>query len=223
MSHSPALLRPSPTLRHAARASLLANAVAILALVALHALSPEFDPSWRMISEYANGGFAWVLTVFFFAWALGSWTLAAALWIHGGSWVYRVGVVLVGLAGVGEVMGGLFDVNHPLHGAAFGLGVPSLAVGAVLVGVSLARRDGALRLGALSQAPWLSVVGMAASFMLCFSSAEAAGITLNPGEPWGEVPAGVTAVMGWANRLLVLAYVGWAAAAARYVERRAEG
>ncbi|MDQ6877228.1 MAG: hypothetical protein M3082_05930 [Candidatus Dormibacteraeota bacterium] len=28
---------------------------ALLLLASLHVLSPEFSPSWRMVSEYANG------------------------------------------------------------------------------------------------------------------------------------------------------------------------
>lgn len=202
-----------------ARLALAAAASAVLSLVLLHVLSPEFAPSWRMVSEYANGRYGWLLTVFFVSWAVGSWATAAALWLRGGSWVRRVGTALVGLSGVGEAMGGVFDVNHPLHGAAFGIGVPSLALGALIVGVSLGRERGDRALIWLSQAPWLSVVLMAGSFALCFSSAEAVGIKLEPGKPWGEVPAGVIAVMGWANRLLVLAYIGWSVGVARRLLR----
>lgn len=55
-----------------------ASVVSALALVALHFLSPQFHPSWRMVSEYANGSHRWVLTVVFLAWALGSFALAIA-------------------------------------------------------------------------------------------------------------------------------------------------
>ena len=41
--------------------------VAVLVLLAiLHILSPEFNPAWRMVSEYANGKYAWVLSLLFF-------------------------------------------------------------------------------------------------------------------------------------------------------------
>lgn len=193
--------------------------VAALALGALHGVSPEFDPAWRMVSEYANGAHGWLLTVFFLAWAVSSWAISLAVWATGG-WGARAGAVLVALSGVGELMGGLFDVNHPLHGAAFGLGVPTLALGAPIVGVALAIRDRAPLLAAASQAPWLSVGLMAGSFALLMSTAEAAGVVLAPGEPWGEVPAGVTAWMGWANRLLVASYLGWTALVARHLLTR---
>ncbi len=196
-----------------------AGVVALVALASLHALSPEFAPSLRMVSEYANGRHAWALTLFFAAWAASTWALAVSLWREPLSRVARLGAALVTLSGVGEALGALFDVNHPLHGAAFGIGVPSLAVGAAVVGVSLARRDRAPLLGWASQAPWVSVLLMGGSFWLCFSTAAAAGVRLTPGTPWAEAPAGVVAVMGWANRLVVLAYVGWILLVARHLAR----
>jgi hypothetical protein len=52
----------------------IAGAGAVLLLLAgLHVLSPEFDPSFRVVSEYANGRYSWVLSVMFAAWALSSW------------------------------------------------------------------------------------------------------------------------------------------------------
>jgi Protein of unknown function (DUF998) len=99
--------------------------VSALALVALHLLSPQLDPSWRMVSEYANGHHRWVLTVVFLTWALGSFALAFALLPSGKGWIGAAGLLFLVLAGVGEAMGGLFDINHRLHGAAFAIGVPA--------------------------------------------------------------------------------------------------
>jgi len=36
-----------------ARVSIAAGALTLVLLAALHILSPEFNPSWRMVSEYA--------------------------------------------------------------------------------------------------------------------------------------------------------------------------
>ena len=45
----------------------IGTSVAVLVLLAiLHILSPEFNPAWRMVSEYANGKYAWVLSLLFF-------------------------------------------------------------------------------------------------------------------------------------------------------------
>ena len=54
----------------AAYLALGATAVSGAALLLLHGLSPEFAPSWRMVSEYANGRFPWLLTVVFAGWAI---------------------------------------------------------------------------------------------------------------------------------------------------------
>lgn len=199
----------------AARLALATGALALLCLATLHLLSPEFEPSWRMISEYANGRHGWVLTGFFVSWAASSWAIAVALWPEASSWVVRLGLGLVALSGLGAALGGAFDVNHPAHGLAFALGVPTLPLGALLVGLPLARREPFAALRWVSQAPWLSVVLMVGSFMLLGSSAAKVGIELDPTKPWHEVPAGVTALMGWANRLLVVAYLAWTLVAAR--------
>ncbi len=58
---------------------------------------------------------------------------------------------------------------------------------------------------------------MGGSFYLCFSSAAAAGVRLTPGAPWGEIPAGVVAVMGWDHRLRGMADVSWILAVARHL------
>lgn len=65
-----------------ARLAIAAAAATLLLLAGLHVLSPELDPSWRMVSEYANGRYGWVLSLMFVSWALSSWALAFAMWSH---------------------------------------------------------------------------------------------------------------------------------------------
>ncbi len=60
----------------AAILSLAASITTLVCLAALHVLSPEFDPSWRVVSEYALGGHRWALSLMFLAWATSSWGLA---------------------------------------------------------------------------------------------------------------------------------------------------
>ena len=43
----------------AAWLAILATGATIFLLVSLHVLSPEFSPSWRVISEYALGHYPW--------------------------------------------------------------------------------------------------------------------------------------------------------------------
>ena len=52
---------------------------AALLLVALHLLSPEYSPAWRMVSEYANGHYAWVLSLMFAAYGCSTLALAFAI------------------------------------------------------------------------------------------------------------------------------------------------
>ena len=73
---------PAATPEHAlpfARAAQLAAAAALLALALLHVLSPELDPSWHMISEYAYGRGGPVLTLLFLCWAASCWCAAVSL------------------------------------------------------------------------------------------------------------------------------------------------
>jgi hypothetical protein len=56
--------------------------LAILLLASLHVLSPEFAPSWRMISEYALGRYGWVLSLMFLCLGMSSWALAAGVWFQ---------------------------------------------------------------------------------------------------------------------------------------------
>lgn len=198
-----------------------ATLVSALALIALHFLSPQLHPSWRMVSEYANGNHRWVLTVVFLAWALGSFALVFALLPSVSGWIGAAGLAFLVLAGVGEAMGGLFDVNHRLHGAAFAIGVPALPIAAILLTMA-ARRSG-LDVPAWSAAlPILSVVVMAVAMAQLFSSLKAAGVTMSANsQPLPALPEGVSAWNGWANRLVFATYYLWVILAGRAVLTRA--
>lgn len=185
-------------------------------LAALHVASPELDPSWHMVSEYAYGAHGRLLGAFFFCWGLASFTLAFSVLPRRTRWWHSLGAVLLLVSGAGAIGGGLFDVRHELHGLAFGLGVPALPIGALLLTGLLAerapRRRRALRMAA--HATWLSVVVMGVSMGLFIASLQAAG-AFHPesGQVLEVLPAGVTSVSGYANRLLVLAYLAWLALA----------
>src|SRR5579862_8134950 len=86
----------------AAWLAIVATVVALLLLASLHALSPEFSPSWRMISEYAFGHYAWVLSLMFLSWGIGTWALAVAIWSEVRTTAGRAGLWLLVIAGLGE-------------------------------------------------------------------------------------------------------------------------
>lgn len=199
-----------------------AAAMAVVTLVLLgllHLVSPEFDPSWRMVSEYANGRFGWVLALMFVSWAVSTWALAFALYPLATTWPARLGIGMLVIAGIGEAMAAAFDINHPLHMHAAILGMNGLPIAALLIGISFARAGhwGASRRMMLwmSQLPWISVVVMSIAMALFFTGLSRAGIVITPNsKPLATLPAGVLAIGGWANRFLILSYCIWAIAAA---------
>jgi hypothetical protein len=137
--------------------------VTILLLAALHLLSPEFSPSWRMISEYALGHYAWVLSLMFLSWGIGSWALVVAIWPEVDTGAGKVGLWFLFIAGIGEAMASVFDVTHEVgHGIAGLLGVIGFPIAALLLSVALGRneswRTARRPLLWLANLSWISVV-----------------------------------------------------------------
>ena len=64
------MTHPSKVELAAARLSLGSSAIFILLLGSLHLLEPEFDLTWRFISEYALGRFGWMMPLAFLALAI---------------------------------------------------------------------------------------------------------------------------------------------------------
>jgi Protein of unknown function (DUF998) len=184
-----------------------------LLLAVLHVLSPEFDPAWRMVSEYANGRYGWVLSLMFAAWGVSSWALAVAVWPEAATARFRIGVALLAVAGAGEALAAVFDINHDvMHSVAGALGVLGLPVAALLVSTSLGRVEpwSPARRPMLWTAhlTWVSVVLLAATFVLLVATfSQVPGGP--PSTPPKVLPHGVIGLLGWANRLLVVVYNAW--------------
>lgn len=194
--------------------AILSGLLALVHLLTLHFLSPEFDPSFRMISEYALGQHASILSGFFFTWALSTFALLFAIGSQVKGIKGKIGLVFLFLAAVGMTMGGLYDILHPLHGAAFGLGVPALPIAAVLITLSLVRQKGWDKykklLLWLANLTWVSLVLMAVTMFLFISSyMQAGGVMDTTPRVHIILPDGVIAVVGWFNRLLVISYIVW--------------
>jgi len=198
--------------------SLLANGtitfgvISILCLLTLHFVSNEFKPNFRMVSEYALGNHKWLLTIFFICWGLCSIASGLMLWnVVSTNWA-KFGVVLLFVTGLGAIMGGMFDVQHKLHGLSFGIGVPFMPIGALLISYHLIKKadwqNHSTSLLISSHSIWISLVLMAATMFLLFSSLKSTGIVFGPDSPpLSELPKGVIGINGWANRLLVLCYI----------------
>jgi hypothetical protein len=202
-----------------ARLSIGAAAAVLMLLASLHVLSPEFDPSFRMVSEYALGHYGWVLSLMFLAWGMSSWALALAIWSQVKTKAGKVGLWFLVIAGLGEAMASVFDVTHdPGHSIAGVLGMGAFPIAAVLLSVSLGRlqawRGAKKPLLWLANLSWISVVLLGATLVLMtVQFAQVNGGQLPQHAP-AQLPAGVLGLDGWADRLFVLSNCLWLLVAA---------
>ena len=206
----------------AAVCGMAAIAVSLAALALLHVLSPEYAWSWRMVSEYANGRYAWLLTVVFLGWAAGSFALMTALWPLGATTLGKAALLFLFLAGVGQTMGAAFDINHKLHGPAAMIGIPSLCAAALLTTIAMTRRSDIVPPPMwTAHLPWISFVLMLSAFVIFFSALTKAGVDMTAQtRPLSELPVGVNGYVGWANRLLFASTYLWVTLTAFAVVKR---
>ena len=199
--------------------AIVAALVTLLLLVSLHVLSPEFDPSFRMVSEYALGHYGWVLSLMFLAWGMSSWALALAIWSQVKTKAGKVGWWFLIIAGLGEAMASVFDITHdPGHSIAGMLGIGGFPIAALLLSVSLGRnqawRGARSPLLWIANLNWISVVLLGATLILMtVQFVQATGGHL-PQQAPAHLPAGVLGLDGWADRLIVLSNCLWVIVAA---------
>jgi hypothetical protein len=211
----------APIVEWAAWLAILATVATLLLLAALHVLSPEFSPSWRVISEYALGHYAWVLSLMFLFWGVSSWALAVAIWSEVHTRAGRIGSWFLIIAGVGEAMASAFDLRHEMgHGIAGLLGVIGFPIAALLLSVALSRTDtwnsarrGLLWLANLS---WISVILLIATLAIMTVQLSRIHGGHLPQHAPQSLPPGVLALDGWADRLIVLSNCAWVLLAASY-------
>lgn len=198
--------------------SIVGAVSSLLLLAILHIVSPEFDPSWRMISEYADGKHAGLLFAFFVLWGLSSLALVATLRTFIKTRGGKIGLLLLAVAGIGQVMAGIFDINHPLHDLAGNIAIPAFAIAALLVTRSLRKntvwKQSVHPLVILAHASWISVVLLVVSFIVLIATYTASGAPASEGTEITTLPEGIIALVGWTNRLLVVVFAFWAMVAA---------
>jgi len=154
-----------------------------------------------------------VLSLMFAAWGLSSVALVAAIWSEARTTPVRIGLVFLTVAGAGEAMAAVFDINHdPFHSLAGALSLLGLPVAAMLISVNLARTRpwSAARRTLLWTAnlTWVSLALLAATFVLLVATFSHAPGGL-PSQPPKVLPPGVIGLVGWANRLLVVLFCAW--------------
>ncbi len=180
-------------------------------LFLLHFLEPEFDPSWRMISEYELGQYGWMMSLAFFCWggsvlALRT-ILSRTLRTRGGRigqwWLLVIGVALFG-AGIfitDPITNPTTSTANSLHTLCGAFVILTFPMAATLVARSLTRsQDGKTARGTLfwtTLLVWIGLVAYFGSIIISNLSNPAAGRN------------GPEVLIGWPNRFMVVVYNLW--------------
>ena len=182
-----------------------------LIIVALHAIKPEYAPSWRFISEYAVGRNGWIMMLAFLIWAGSCGALAVAVRHEVRTLPGRIGVVVLAIVAAALVVAGLFPqdpvtlrpeeatLSGAIHAIASMIGIPGIPVAAMLISASVCRTNPAWKphrvivMGA-AHATWISLALMAGYLM--WAVPRAGGFTP---DVWA----------GWMNRFVVASYLVW--------------
>jgi hypothetical protein len=195
--------------RTAAPLSLAAAATFLVLLVALHFIKPEFDPSWRVISEYALGDYGWIMVLAFLSLAVSCISLFVAIWSQARTIGGKIGLAFLLAAAAGLIIAAIFTTDPitashneltthgTLHGlgAALGTGIP---IAAALIGWSLARNQAwsSARRSLLWAAglAWIGFLVFALSMVVMFPD---------------DGTFGPDVLIGWPNRFMIVAYSAW--------------
>ncbi|MCC3371917.1 DUF998 domain-containing protein [Cohnella sp. REN36] len=193
----------------AAWVSFTATLAFVVILIALHALEPEFAPSWRMISEYELGDFGWLMQLAFLGLGLGCLSLIAAIEPSIRSIGGYIGLFFMLIAAAGIIIAGLFQTDPitisrehwSTHGAWHAWGsvmvIPVAPIAASLISLAFSRRrsfnhQARRLLWAATAVIWLSLIAFIAGGGTKFEG------TRGPGD-W----------TGWANRVFIVGYSIW--------------
>jgi len=184
-----------------------ATALAVGIVVLLHFLEPEFDPSWRMLSEYSLGRYGALMRVAFLAGGTG--VIAVAVALSGSAWPWSLGLVLVAIGPLGAAFVDTDPITTPrpemsrrsnVHAALGSLFILGFPVAATVAGISAAGNAAVgPALAWASVAPWVAIAWFMAT-------------TVRHARPDGRGAPDVP--IGWPNRVSMLAYFGWVALAA---------
>jgi hypothetical protein len=95
-----------------ATVAIVGTACFVALIVALHFLSPEFDPIERPTSEYAQGPFGYLMTAAFVSLSLSTWALVIGLRRDlSGPAQSRLGLVFLGVWGIGLLVAATFPID----------------------------------------------------------------------------------------------------------------
>ena len=187
--------------------SLGASALSVGLIVSLHFLEPEFDPSWRMLSEYSLGRYGVLMRAAFLAMGTAVIAVAVALWGTAGVW--SLGLLLVALGPLGAAFIDTDPITTPraqmsrrsnVHSALGSLFILGFPLAATIAGISAASEPAVGSVLAwASIVPWITLLWFI-------------GASVRHARP--DAVGGPEVRVGWPNRVNILADLGWVALAA---------
>jgi hypothetical protein len=196
--------------RVSARIAFLSALSALFLFVVLHILDRNLDPAWHMVSEYALGRFGWAMTLCFFLLALSCFTSAVSVFPAFQTFSGRIGLLLLLCASGGLTLAAIFPTDPitvspsdaspaaRLHALSVMIGVPTFTIASLVMSAALARqpswKDVRLLLFGFAHLTWISLALTIAIMAIWMPSHGGFG---------PDVP------VGWANRLMFVAYFGW--------------
>jgi amino acid transporter len=101
----------SPAASSAAQLSIASGVLFVLLLGSLHVLEPEFNPTWRFVSEYALGAFGWMMRLAFLALATSLTSAGVAILSQVRTVTGYIGLVGLGIAGIGFLIAAIFTTD----------------------------------------------------------------------------------------------------------------
>ena len=206
--------------RTAARLSFAGAATFVVLLAALHFIKPELDPSWHFISEYAIGEYGWIMVLAFLSLALAYASLLVAIRSQLRTIAGRIGLALLLLSALGLTIAAIFTTDPitvsenavttegTLHNLGGTLGI-AMPFATALVGWGLARNPA----WSSARRPLLWATGLALmAFVVSFVS-----LSVMVSRSGGEF--GPDVLVGWPNRIEIVAYSVWLMVVARQAIR----
>jgi hypothetical protein len=187
------------------------GAAAFLALLALlHVLEPEFNPSWRLISEYEIGNCGWMMRLAFFSLGLSCLALPVAVRRYAGTLDGRIGLVLLAFVAAGLIGAGVFvtdPITAPtnalttsgnLHNLCALVVIPGFLIAVTLIERGLPRNEdwASMRrwLPWATALVWLGFLAFVVSIFIFMPSRSGFGPDV---------------LVGWPNRFMMITYPAW--------------
>lgn len=200
----------------AAKLTMVTGIAYLVILVLLHIIKPEVTPAWQTLSIYSRGDWGWIGQIEYCLLGVTLLSMFATLKSQVKSRYGKVGLVILLIAAIGGIMGGLGisdPLNTPqadmtssgqLHAIGAGLEIWGAPIAALLLNLNLMRKNSDWKFArkTLIVVTVLPVLGL----ILFMGSGAGAGGNVGPGD-----------VIGYMNRVAVVATIVWELAIARLV------